>query len=314
MGGNTIAIAGHSASRPRKKGRPGRGRLRLRRNVPLRDALLAAFSGVLLSARRSASGVADKPVESVHDFRKSIRRARSVVALLRPALGRTAADGLVEELRRAFRDTNNLRDSDVLTTTLASLSDEDPELFVEAAEIAARLGTAPADSPDQVLKDAIPILRRLPAALEVTLPRQYSTPDLETGLERSYRRTQRAWIAARQSGADADFHSWRKRVKELRYQLELLASTGSRTLKSREKPLGDLARELGEVTDLAVLCRQIETLSTVGGAGEPATGSRLLERARASVKERSDALLTRGEAFFAEAPRAFALKVLAERG
>ena len=304
-------MPGAPAAGRRKKAGTGRGRLRLRRNVPLRDALLASFSGVLLAARRAASGAASEPVESVHDFRKSLRRARSVVALLRPALGRTAADGLVEELRRAFRVTGDLRDSDVLTTTLASLSDEDPELFVEAAEIAARLGAAPAKAPDKVLMEVIPILRRLPAALEVTLPREYSTPDLENGLARSYRRAQRAWLDANRSRSDPDFHGWRKRVKELRYQVELLASTGSRSLKTREKPLGDLARDLGEATDLAVLCRQIEGLSANGEVG-PA--GRLLDRARAAVRARSDALLARGEPFFAEPPRAFALKVLAERG
>ena len=312
MDSNTILLAGSPPATPRTKDRARGGKLRLRRSVPLRDALLAAFSGVLLAARRFAAGASAEPQRAVHDFRKSIRRARSVVALLRPALGRTAARGLTEELRRAFRETGDLRDGDVLTATLAGLSGEDPELFVEAAEIAARLGAKPLKAgPDSVLKKAIPILRRLPAALEVTLPREYSTPDLEEGVARGYQRAQRAWVEACKSRTDEDFHEWRKRVKELRYQLELLASTGSPSLKTREKPLGAFARELGEVTDLSMLCCEIEALEEPAG---PRVGERLLERARALVRERSDALLSRGDAFFSESPRAFALKVLAERG
>ena len=311
MTGNPISIAGAPAARRRTTNRRGGG-LRLRRHVPLREGLLSAFSGILLVARRHATAASVDPKRAVHDFRKSIRRARSVVALLRPALGRTAADGLAEELRQAFRDTGDLRDSDVLTATLAAVSGDDPELFVEAAEVAARLGANPksADS-GKIVRKALPILRRLPAALEVILPREYSTPDLEGGLTRSYRRSHRAWIQARDSRTDADFHEWRKRAKELRYQVELLASTGSPSLKAREKALGALARELGEVTDMSMLCRQIETLAAEGGSG---IASRLLARGRALVRERSDALLSRGGEFFSEPPRAFALKVLAERG
>jgi hypothetical protein len=41
---------------------------------------------------------------------------------------------------------------------------------------------------------------------------------------------------------------------------------------------------------------------------------RLLERGRELVRQRADALLSRGTELFAEAPRDFALRVLAERG
>jgi hypothetical protein len=87
----------------------------------------------------------------------------------------------------------------------------------------------------------------------------------------------------------------------------LLASTGSRLLKRREKALG----ELGAVTDLAVLCRELETL-----AGPPEGGHRgkLLERIHELVRQRADEQLSRGAALFAEVTRAFALRVLAERG
>ena len=312
MSGNSIAIAGAPATRARSGRRAGKGKLRLRRNVPLREAIIGSFAGVLLVARRCTATADSEPARSVHDFRKSLRRARSVVALLRPALGRTAAGGLTEGLRSAFRSTSDLRDADVLTATLAGLAGDDPELFVEAAEVAARVSANSKDvRPEKVLREAIPILRRLPGALEVTLPREYSTPDLEEGLARGYRRAQRAWAAASERRTDAEFHEWRKRVKELRYQLELLASHGSSTLKAREKALGALARELGEVTDQALLCRRIESGD---GGGAPGSASRLLERGRAAVRERSDELLSRGGAFFSDTPKAFARRVLAERG
>jgi CHAD domain-containing protein len=288
--------------------------LKLRRGVALRDAILSAFAGVIRAARRIAASSEENPEQAVHEYRKSIRRARSVLALLRPSLGRTATRGMTEELKRAFRDTGLLRDRDVLVATLSGLAGDDPVLFVEAAEFAARLSEGPdRPTPAKTLRGAAPILKLLPAALEVTLPRDYSTPDLERGLTRSFRRTRQSLTRAVETRADADFHEWRKRVKDLRYQVELLASSGSRLLKRREKALGELARELGGVTDLSVLCRELEALSLPAPAPE-GQGVRLLERGRELVRQRADALLSRGTELFAEAPRDFALRVLAERG
>ena len=84
MTGNPISIAGAPAARHRTT-KPRGGGLRLRRHVPLREGLLSAFSGILLVARRHATAASVDPKRALHDFRKSIRRARSVVALLRPA-------------------------------------------------------------------------------------------------------------------------------------------------------------------------------------------------------------------------------------
>jgi CHAD domain-containing protein len=308
LGSSPIPAPAAPGSRPRKRKRSFRGgSLRLRRNVALRESLLSAFAGAMRSARRFALAATEDPKTAVHEFRKAIRRARSVVRLLRPSLGRRAAAGLVHELRHALAETSSLRDDDVLVATVAGVAGDDPELFVEAAELAARVGSAERPVPADVLKGALPILRRLPPALEVVLPREYSTPDLERGLARTYRRVQRTLEHAIRTRADADFHQWRKRVKELRYQLELLASIASPPLKAREKALSALARELGEVTDLAVMCSR---LRAEGGSRQ----GRLIEKGQALLRTRADTLLERGQAAFAQAPGDFALQVLAERG
>ena len=285
--------------------------MRLRRGLPLREAILAAFSGVVRSARSLAAAAEQNPEKAVHEYRKSIRRARSLLALLKPSLGVTATRGITEELKRAFQDTGLLRDRDVLVATLSGLAD-DPVLFVEAAEFAARLSDGlERPAPATTLRGAAPILKPLAAALEVTLPRNYSTPDLERGLTRTYRRTRQALERAVETKADADFHEWRKRVKDLRYQVEMLASSGSRLLKRREKALGELARDLGAVTDLSVLCRKLATLTPPSPDGQ---GPKLLEKGRGLVRQRADELLSRGAELLADAPRDYALKVLAERG
>jgi CHAD domain-containing protein len=122
------------------------------------------------------------------------------------------------------------------------------------------------------------------------------------------RRSLRRAVASR---ADVDFHEWRKRVKELRYQVELLAAGASVELKTREKALGKLAEELGKVTDALVLLRELERLEE-DGAIPP--GAAWLDRIRLLIREQSDTLLSGGTELFADAPRRFARRVLAERG
>jgi len=297
--------------RPPAGKRVPHGRLALRRGLPLREGLLRAFKSILSVTRRAAAAAVEHPVESVHEYRKSIRRARSLVELLRPAFGKTAADGLILRLKEAFAKTGSLRDSDILLATLESLGGE-PDGATEAfqrmleAESAERPG--PAETAE-LLKSGALDLRALPKVFDVVLPAGDSIWELQQGLERSQRRTRQALSQTLDSYSEENFHRWRRRLKELRYQIELLSSGGGRPLRAREKALARLAQDVGKVTDLFVLRRRIESRAAeVPGAAE------LSERIRRRGEEKARALLSRGSDLLAEPPREFADRVLAERG
>ena len=294
----------------RRRRAPGGSKLTMRRGVPLRDAVLVGFRRIVAYARAAARRASADPIESVHDFRKSVRRARAVVSLLRPSLGRIAAGGVTHELRRAFGPTGALRDTHIRADTLRNFPSDDPsrDAILRALEEEAGGESAPAG---KVLDAGSRILQPLPLVLEVTLPRAYTMDDLARGVARGWRRTRRALKRATATGLDADFHEWRKRVKELRYQVELLASTGSAELKRREKALADLAQELGRVTDLIVLGAALRSRQELGTL--PAAPA-LMEEIRLAIGERSRELLARGQEGFAESPAEFARRVLAERG
>jgi CHAD domain-containing protein len=285
-------------------------KLSMRRGVPLRKAVVMAFTRILGAARIAARRAPGDPVESVHDFRKSVRRARAVVSLLRSSLGKTAAAGVTGELRRAFAPTGELRDTHILLETLRKVSSDDParDAILRALEEEAEGHSAPIA---EVLRAGSRILQPLPHVLGVTLPRAYSMDDLARGVARGWRRTRRALKRAASTGLDADFHEWRKRVKELRYQVELLASTGSPELKRREKALSTLAEELGRVTDQIVLRSAVASRQERGTL--PAAPD-LMETIRLTIAERSRELIARGQETFAEPPAEFARRVLAERG
>lgn len=290
--------------------RPAGRKLAMRRASTLRESVLLAFARTLRYARAVARRAAAEPEESVHEYRKSIRRARAVVALLRPALGKKAAGSFTRELRRAFAETGALRDADVLLASLKLVESDDPALSeIEAA--LEREGRSDGAEAARALEKGSDILKPLSDSLRVVLPESYSMDDLDRGLTRSDRRVHGTLERAIETRTDADFHEWRKRVKELRYQLEMLASSGSAALKKREKRLSELAEDLGETTDLilleAALARRI-------GRGDIPDAPALTGALHSAIAERSRELLARGRETFSDSPGDFARQVLAERG
>src|SRR5215831_20692177 len=169
------------SSRPPGGKRVPHGRLALRRGLPLREGLLRAFKSILGVTPRAAAAAFEHPIDSVHEYRKSIRRARSLVELLRPAFGKTAADGLILRLKEAFAKTGRLRDSDILLATLESLGGE-PDAATEAfqrmlkAESGERAG--PTETAE-LLKAGALDLRALPKVFDVVLPAGDSIRELQ---------------------------------------------------------------------------------------------------------------------------------------
>src|SRR5262249_32142985 len=149
--------------------RPAGRKLAMRRSSTLRESVLLAFARTIRYARSVARRAAEDPEEAVHEYRKSVRRARAVIALLRPALGRRAAAGISRELRRAFAQTGTLRDSDVLLGTLRGVDGEDAAR-AEIEETLGRESTRDSAAAVRALEEGREILRPLPEALRVVLP------------------------------------------------------------------------------------------------------------------------------------------------
>jgi len=70
---------------------------------------------------------------------------------------------------------------------------------------------------------------------------------------RGYRRGRKAMKRAKESGEAEDFHDWRKRSKDLRYQLEILGPRLPEEFDQLRKEATDLADRLGDLHDLDVL-------------------------------------------------------------
>lgn len=270
----------------------------------LAAALQRSFAQILRRAVAELDALGEDPVGAVHEFRKGVRRVRGLVVLARPWCESQRHEALRRSLQRAFRRTGGLRDGAVRIETLQRLgrpwNDGD-----EARQVLATLRSLVVSDGDQLreLTAAVEELLQAPAALRDALAAAGVTPDLEAlerALARVLKRTRRAFDRACQCGADEAFHAWRKRVKDQRAVLDLIAGWGSTQNLAPSRPLSTLAKRLGALTDLILLRR---ALPDTAGAGRLA---RSLERRIVARKRR---LLVWGAALHAAPPRRVAARL-----
>lgn len=225
------------------------GRLRtLDPSRPATEGLIAAFDGVLFHAVRQVCEVPRTPPKvALHEYRKSIRRARSLLKLVEIHLDGSAYAELSERMRRAVRETSELRDVDVLANGATRL------LEAEGRGTLVHLLRTQQDTRRTIdtLQGELGWLGPVRGLFADHLP-DLSWEDLHTALKASLRKARNARRRVRKKGDTASVHAWRKRVKELRYQLELF---GDDTREYRR--LSKLAEELGTITDLVALKAQV---------------------------------------------------------
>jgi len=214
------------------------------------EGLALAFADMIAFAREQCES-SDLTV-AVHTYRKSVRRARSLVKLVRPTISKRTYRALNAGLRDAVRATSELRDGDVTAALLVDYAGP-PGCAGTLAVWQAQLQNVQRPSPEHVQStlracaDALgPIPAQFAAAVADLQPQGFCA-----GLQASYARARKARRAAIKADLpDEAVHTWRKRTKEVRYQLELLASPAAGQLNAA---FGQLAQDLGRVTDWTVL-------------------------------------------------------------
>lgn len=285
--------------------------LRLDRALPASEGVGAAFSNVLAYAAAQIVRAGSDPAKAIHEYRKSIRRARAVVRLLRPLLKTRRYEQLDGELRQAVLDTSFVRDAEVLGETIEALPPAvDLAAAIEAVRALAAAQQAAVCTPTSVcvvLARGIERLALLPARLAKASPATIAPVDLEEALRESYRRARRRYREAVVTRTDEDIHGWRKRTKELRYQLELLEPADAEDEQPHERSLGQVAKGLGLVTDLMVLRAAVRANEDALGGAHAAA---LVAALDALIPARFAALAAQAAPTFAARPREYARAVL----
>jgi CHAD domain-containing protein len=229
----------------------------------------------------------------VHAARKSIKRVRALLRLLRSSMpkDRYRTDNL--DLGDAARGLSAARDAAVAIATFDQLiTSPDPLLAAVREGLVARSRDAGAAPDEPTLLAAADALEALRPRLTADLGELCWTV-LEAGLEASYAGGRAAMRAAFAEPHDEAFHLWRKRAKDLWYQAQVLEGSCTPQLRALAELLAELGDLLGADHDLAVL-------AAAAGAS-PA----LAERLQARHGELRAAAWRLGRRIYAERPRAF---------
>ena len=203
---------------------------------------------------------------AIPEARKAMGRVRAVLRRVRDPLGNRVYRAENVALRDTGRIIGGSRDATVLVETVRGLSllysdvvyaDAFAALeshLLERDELIRRRITA--STIDEVV-DRLQSIRGRFAGWPPTLVASGSAFDdfsaVRKGIRRVYRRGQRRMADAALLGTAAAHHMWRKRVRYLRFQMELLEGMWPRMQRGLARDLAFLADVLGAEHDLAVL-------------------------------------------------------------
>jgi CHAD domain-containing protein len=256
-----------------------------------------------LSARTS-----DDPVEAVHDARKALKKARSLLRLSRGALDAQDRRRENAAIRAAGRALSSARDAEVMLEATDDLADRFAGRVPQATFDAIRRHLEVARDParQQLLESGLTgqvadDLKAVRGRIEELSLRHEGWKALEPGLERSYARGRAALREARKHPTAENLHDWRKRTKDLWYHLRVLKAIAPGIIGGAAKDADKLSKLLGDDHDLAVLH---ETLAR--GAGDLKVDVdavvELIDHRREQLQAEAYQL---GERLYAESPKTF---------
>lgn len=204
--------------------------------------------------------------EGIHETRKRIKEIRAVLKLIRNEPGFDYAEENAW-FRKQANSLSALRDAkamlevcDSLRVAFAGQLDHDPFPGLHT-RLNNRLEAVVAEHPRlhhelAALQKAFKNVR--PRVLAWPLKdRGFST--IEDGLLKSYRKGRTAYRQCRSNPDVADFHTWRKRVKEHYYHISLLLNAWPGELEGRQHSLKQLSDLLGDDHDLLVLEQEVNS-------------------------------------------------------
>lgn len=218
--------------------------------------------------------------EGVHEARKAFKKIRAALRLVRPALGEVYRRENVW-FRDEARTLSHVRDATALIETVDGLSETCPEQM--DAGLRQRVRQAFLDRREDLASDEVDLQERvedLVAAIDDASARVDGWTLDDSGFEaigpgfaKSYRRGRSALADVQDSPTETNIHELRKRVKDHRYHVQILAPLWPAVLEGLVEAIHDLSDLLGEHQNLHVLR---ETLRNEPTLLEPSDAEALL--------------------------------------
>src|SRR5205814_6257666 len=236
---------------------------RLKLREPLPDGLKRVFREQIQSALELCRHPAKERGVTVHEVRKQLQKLRATMRLAISEVGKNCHASEDRCVRKIGKLVSDLRDAHVRLQTLIQLRAEtakgpkdNPFPRIEELLSLERESFSAAFAGWQ--KQAIPKLERVEARL-MKWPLQCLTWKQICGaVGKIYKRGQRGLAKTINDPDPENFHAWRKRVKDLWYQLRLLQPLNRAVLTEMAHDADVLGELLGSEHDLAFLWARLE--------------------------------------------------------
>jgi CHAD domain-containing protein len=255
------------------------------------------------------------PVEAVHEARKSLKKSRALLRLVRPGLPKPTYRRENGTLRDAGRLVSGARDADVMVETVEALAEryagripaadfDGLRDHLRAASLAGRAAAATGDGRVR----AVSMLAGVSDRIDDWPLERADWATVAAGMKRAYRAGRQAFAGLGEDPTVEDLHDWRKRVKDLWYHERLIEPAWPEALAGQAEEAHRLSEMLGDDHDLAVLARLL-----AGADGEPppvpADPARLVALVGERRAELQDSARHLGSLIYAERPKAFARRI-----
>ena len=255
-------------------------------------------------------GVSRDPVKAVHSARKALKKERSLLRLARGSLDASQRRKQNDAVRQIGRSLGDIRDRDVLVQTFDELAGrftgQVPQAtFAAIRESLAGSGAEPPIDRSAPISLALEELRSAEQRVDRWRFEKGGWRAIRGGLIRAYRSGRKALAVARSQPSPENIHEWRKRAKDLWYQLRLLRPVAPDMLRGQADEAHRLSDLLGDDHDLSVLQETLHDTSPEVAADVDAVLG-LIEFRRRELQVEAFFL---GERVYAESPNAFARRM-----
>lgn len=244
----------------------------------------------------------------VHETRKHLKKARSALRLASGEIERKVWKREDRCLQKVGRLISEVRDAEVRLQTVRQLREfalGKKRSFRETEELLAfeldSFLAAFSEWPEEAKQRLTQVLDRVRAwPLDDLRCKQ-----LRKSVQTTYKRGRKALKAAIQKTGTKNLHTFRKRAKELWYQLRILQSLAPAVFRELNDELKTIGQYLGQVHDLAFVAERLASMGSKRKEGDRIFNALIDSRA----KELERTAIALGERFYAESSRRFARRL-----
>jgi CHAD domain-containing protein len=280
----------------------------LKQDETVGDGITRIVCRQIEGAIRASSSEQNGKGSPVHETRKHLKKARSA---LRFAAGEINSGVWKREdrcLRKVGRLISEVRDAEVRLETVRQLREftrGKKRSFRETEELLAfeldSFLAAFSEWPEEAKQRLTQSLHRI---------RAWSLDDLNCKqlrkcVQQTYKRGRRALQGAIKKTSTKNLHTFRKRAKELWYQLRVLRPLAPAVFSELNDELKAIGQYLGQVHDLAFVAERLSAIGSPRKHGDRILNA-LIDSREKDIEQTAIAL---GERFYAERPRQFARRL-----